>query len=265
MNHSVVDMMGRTVVMPRIPQRIISLVPSQTEFLFSLGLADRIVGVTKFCVHPEDARKTAIVIGGTKQLDVDRLLLLKPDLVIGNKEENDADSIHALEAHVPVWMSDIYTLADAYHMMEQIGALVQKRMLANQIVHEIKVACDQWLADQPKERRTALYLIWANPWMAAAKSTFIDSMMDFAGTVNVLDQYTRYPMLVPAELKALAPDLIMLSSEPYPFQTKHKDELRILLPVSTIVDVDGEMFSWYGSRLAFVPDYFRTLTLPRRS
>lgn len=259
MIQSVVDMMGRSVNAPLNPQRIVSLVPSQTEFLFSLGLGNRIVGVTKFCVHPVDARINAQVIGGTKQLDIERILQLKPDLVIGNKEENDADSIHTLEAQVPVWMSDIYTLPDAYSMMYQLGKLVQKQTTANRIIDDIKSTWQDWEKDRLPSGKTALYLIWANPWMAAARSTFIDSMLDMAGLVNVLVQHERYPVLELSDLPSIDPDLVLLSSEPYPFKEKHLAELRQLLPNATIVFVDGEMFSWYGSRLALVPQYFKSL------
>ncbi len=113
MSRVVVDMMGREMTVPDHPQRIISLVPSQTELLYDLGVSDRIVGVTRFCVHPEYAGKRATIIGGTKQIQVERIRSLQPDLVLGNKEENDQESIDAIAAHVPVWMSDIHTLEDA--------------------------------------------------------------------------------------------------------------------------------------------------------
>lgn len=259
MKNIVVDMMGRSICVPQNPQRIVSLVPSQTEFLFSLGLGDRIVGVTRFCVHPETARRTAQVVGGTKQLDIERILQLQPDLVIGNKEENDAETIHALDIHVPVWMSDIYTIPDAYTMMSQIGELVQKKTEANLKVDEIKLGWQNWLTHRPAERKSALYLIWANPWMAAARSTFINSMLEMAGLVNVLDQDERYPVLERSDFQFLEPDLILLSSEPFPFKEKHAAELTLLLPNATILFVDGEMFTWYGSRLALVPQYFKSL------
>lgn len=259
MSRSVVDMMGRAVVIPDRPQRIISLVPSQTEYLFSLGLKRQIVGVTRFCVHPEEARRHARVIGGTKQLKIERCLRLKPDLVIGNKEENDAESIEALSAQVPTWMSEIYTLSDARKMMRQTGTLVGKEEEANQIITEIDSAFDRWRQRRPVHRPRVLYLIWRNPWMGAAASTFIDQMLLEAGFDNVLKEKQRYPMLDNVAIRDLRPDLILLSSEPYPFKDVHREELLDIAPGARIYHVDGELFSWYGNRLALAPDYFEAL------
>jgi ABC-type Fe3+-hydroxamate transport system substrate-binding protein len=144
-------------------------------------------------------------------------------------------------------------------MMSLLGQLVQKQVVANRIIDDIKSAWQVWTEDRLPGGKTALYLIWANPWMAAARSTFIDTMLDMAGLVNVLDQHKRYPVLELSDLPSIDPDLVLLSSEPYPFKEKHLVELSQLLPNAHIVFVDGEMFSWYGSRLALVPQYFKSL------
>ncbi len=260
MGRLVIDMMGRRVTVPDQPQRIISLVPSQTELLYHLGLSEQIVGVTKFCVHPETARRQASVVGGTKQLDINRVLALQPDLIIGNKEENDRDSMEELAARTPVWLSDIQTLDDARHMIQSVGRLVDREATATALSGEIQSLFDLWLAERDVPTRTVLYLIWARPWMGVATATFIDHMLDLAGFENVLSTYSRYPVLAEEELHQLDPDLVLLSSEPFPFKNDHAQQIAQAFPNAQILPVDGELFSWYGSRLLQTPAYFRSLS-----
>ncbi len=236
--------------------RIVSLVPSQTELLFDLGLGDRIVGVTKFCVHPEHARKTRLVIGGTKKFDIDRIASLKPDLIIGNKEENYEEGIDYLRQRYPVWMSDILTLEDALGMIKSVALLTGTELKGHALVREI----NESFAGPPAFSNTrAIYLMWYNPWMGAASGTFISHIMERVGLSNVLAHRERYPELVQYEITDLKPDLVLLSSEPFPFKEKHEQEIRHLLPKAKIMQVDGEMFSWYGSRLRMAPAYFNSL------
>src|ERR1700741_3198050 len=107
-----IDQTGRKISIPQIPQRIISLVPSQTELLFDLGLDKEVVGITKFCVHPPEWFQTKTRVGGTKQLKIDLIKQLQPDLIIANKEENVKEQIEELEKHFPVWISDVNNLED---------------------------------------------------------------------------------------------------------------------------------------------------------
>lgn len=239
-------------------QRIVSLVPSQTELLFDLGLASRIVGVTRFCIHPAEAKQTKANVGGTKKFNFSEIDRLNPDLIIGNKEENYVEGIEKLRQRYPVWMSDIYNLADALAMMEQVGLLTGTHAKAQQLVQGISHA---FAAVRPVPPATVLYLIWREPWMAAAKNTFIDAMLNQLGLTNVLQQEVRYPELPVTLMRSLRPDWVFLSSEPYPFQEKHLEELRAVFPQSKLLLVDGEMFSWYGSRLLKAPDYFQSLPL----
>ncbi|MFZ5971310.1 MAG: ABC transporter substrate-binding protein [Bacteroidota bacterium] len=239
-------------------KRIVSLVPSQTELLFDLGLASRIAGVTRFCVHPREARGTKANVGGTKKFDFTQIDRLQPDLIIGNKEENYSEGIETLRQRYPVWMSDIYSLEDATAMMEQIGLLTGTLDTAQQLIAGINRAFAH-LAPSPPA--TVLYLIWREPWMAAAKNTFIDAMLTRLGLLNVLAHEVRYPELSVEVMRALRPDWVFLSSEPYPFSQKHEPALRDLFPESKILLVDGEMFSWYGSRLLQAPAYFQSLPL----
>ncbi len=120
-----------------IPQRIVSLVPSQTELLYSLGLDDRVVGITKFCVHPEEWFRTKTRVGGTKTVHIDKVLSLAPNLVIANKEENVKEQVEAIAEKVPVWVSDINNLSDAYHMIAEIGRLTDTEEKASSLAADI--------------------------------------------------------------------------------------------------------------------------------
>lgn len=252
------DQMGRRVELPGIPRRIISLVPSQTELLFDLGLDKEVVGITKFCVHPEHWRRDKAIIGGTKRAHFDRIEDLAPDLIIGNKEENTEDMIRHLEQYYPVWMSDIYNLADALNMIRSLGAILGKAKKAEALSGEIRHAFAGLEQAAYPPLRVA-YFIWREPYMVVARNTFIDHLLSRAGFVNVFSDRTRYPTVDLSELTALAPDLILLSSEPFPFREKHVAEFQAVAPQSRIRVVDGEMFSWYGSRLRLVPGYIAKL------
>jgi len=254
--HPIKDQMGFEVRLETPPRRIVSLVPSQTELLYDLGLEDRIVGVTKFCVHPGHARKTKAVIGGTKNFDLDRIVSLGPDLIIGNKEENYPEGIAFLRERYPVWMSDIATLEDALTMIDSVSQLTGEQAKGASLAREIREKFGA-LGKLPGLR--ALYLMWFNPWMGTASGTFIDAMMREAGLDNVLSHRQRYPSLTEAEIRELNPEVVLLSSEPFPFIQKHNDQLRELLPAARVRFVDGEFFSWYGSRLRLAPGYFEGL------
>lgn len=254
---TVVDQMGRKVAVPNSPQRIISLVPSQTELLYDLGLGDRVVGITKFCTHPKKWRSEKTIVGGTKQYHLDKIEGLQPDLIIGNKEENDKAAIEQLMLRYPVWMSDIANLEDALTMVRQVGRLVNKASEAGLMANNIENSFSG--IPMPSHKKSTLYLIWKAPYMAAGKGTFINEMMDCAGFENCIKE-SRYPNLTLDEIKVMNPELVLLSSEPYPFKQQHIHELINILPAAEIRLVDGELFSWYGSRLIKSADYFETLT-----
>ena len=240
------------------PQRIISLVPSQTELLFDLGVGDRLVGLTKFCIHPAEkvARKT--VVGGTKTLYLDRIHALKPDLIVANKEENTRADVEELQRHYPVHVTDMTTLADALAMIREVGQLVGAGGQARALADDLAAQFASLAAPVAPPRRVA-YFIWRKPWMVAARETFIHHMLRAAGFDNAFAGQTRYPEITEADLRAVRPDLIFLSSEPYPFGQKHLAELQTVCPQARVVLVDGELFSWYGSRLRHSVAYFRSL------
>lgn len=254
-NVTVTDQMNRQVSVPSTPKRIISLVPSQTELLFDLGLQDEVIGITKFCVYPAVQFKSKTKVGGTKKLDIELIRSLKPDLIIGNKEENARDQIEELMAEFSVWMSDIGNLDDALKMISAIGLITGKEAKANEIGRQIKKGFVD--LEIPAGKRVA-YFIWKDPYMVAGADTFINDIIERAGWINAIKQ-NRYPVLNAEDIKEAGPDLIFLSSEPYPFKNKHISEFRNIIPAAQIIIVDGEMFSWYGSRLLLTPAYLQTL------
>lgn len=247
------DQMGRLISMSFPPKRIISLVPSQTELLFDLGLDDEIIGITKFCIHPNEKFKSKTKVGGTKKLDLAKIRSLNPDLIIGNKEENDQSQVEELMLEFPVWMSDILILEDAVEMIEQLGELSGKAENAFRIASNIKKSFEE-IAHQVVSRKKVAYFIWKDPYMLAGKNTFIDDILAKAGFDNIVS-LSRYPAMSLVDLKELNPDLILLSSEPYPFKNEHVLEMESNFPDSSVWIVDGELFSWYGSRLQFTPNY----------
>ncbi|MFN4082216.1 MAG: ABC transporter substrate-binding protein [Bacteroidia bacterium] len=252
----VVDMIGRKVNVPVKPNRIISLVPSQTELLYDLGLTDEIVGQTIFCVHPDDMHQTKPRVGGTKKLNFEKIKALKPDLIIANKEENNKQDIEMLEKDYPVWVSNIVDLPSALEMILQVGVLVNKTKKSVQITTEISNTFKD-LKSLPNYPKT-LYLIWKNPYMAAGKDTFINYLLKISGFENiVLNHQSRYPEIDEEVIKQA--DVILLSSEPYPFKDKHIEELKRINPKSVVKLVDGELFSWYGSRLLYTAKYINSL------
>ncbi len=253
-----IDQLGNQIAISFPPQRIISLVPSQTELLADLGLEDRIVGITKFCVHPKEWRKSKTIVGGTKKFDFDKIRSLHSDLIIGNKEENYQEGIEQLRADYPVWMSDIVTIEDSLAMITQIGELTDTSQIAREITIQIK---DSFLGIEKLPPLRTLYMIWRNPWMAAASGTFIHALLTVAGLQNCLVEKERYPEITVEKIATLNPQLILLSSEPYPFQQKHIDEIQRISPHATVLLVNGEMFSWYGSRLRKFPDYLKGIRL----
>jgi ABC-type Fe3+-hydroxamate transport system substrate-binding protein len=250
------DQLNREVNLPAIPKRIISVVPSQTELLFYLGLDKEVIGITKFCIHPADKFKLTTKVGGTKQLNIAQIKALKPDLIIANKEENEQGQIEALMNVCPVWISDISNLDDALDMIRKVGEIVDCSVEAAKLTGGIKQQFDSF-KPLPSNLKTA-YLIWRKPYMAAGRDTFIDSMLKKCGLINAFED-TRYPEVSGERLAEAAPDIVLLSSEPYPFDEKHIIEIERILPKTKVLLVDGEIFSWYGSRLLQVPDYFRRL------
>lgn len=237
-------------------KRIISLVPSQTELLHHLGLHEKVVGVTKFCVHPAGWKKSKTIVGGTKNIDVEKIKLLQPDLIIANKEENVKEQVEEIAKDFPVYVTDVNTLDDALKMIADIGLLTNTMEIARTLCNNIQ---QSFTNIKPINKINTAYFIWRNPFMTVGGDTFINDMLKNCGFVNVFASQKRYPVVELETLKECNVKLLLLSSEPYPFKQKHIDELHQQLPGVKIILVDGEMFSWYGSRLMHAPSYFNQL------
>lgn len=221
--------------------------PSQTELLYDLGLEKEVIGITKFCIHPKVWFQNKTRIGGTKNLNIERIQSLYPDLIIANKEENTKEDIGALDRIAPIWISDIKTLDDALDMIETVGVLVNKTDAAQRLSQDIKTKFRHIPKSHKPEK--VLYVIWQDPIMVAASDTFINAMLNELGYSNAAKQQLRYPTLSEEDIAKLKPDQIFLSSEPFPFRDKHIEYFKNLAPQAQVRLVDGELFSWYGSRL----------------
>lgn len=235
--------------------RIVSLVPSITESLFDFGLTEmEVVGRTKFCIHPKTLITNVPVIGGTKNLNLDKIKALKPDLIIANKEENEKEQVEELQVNFKIWLTDIENLQDNQNFLTELGILLNKQELALNFNEKINVIFDSSKELSP---RKVAYLIWKNPYMTVGSDTFIHEIIEKIGFTNLFEDSKRYPEISVNQMKEA--EYVFLSSEPFPFQQKHIDELQKELPDSKIILVDGEAFSWYGTHLSRCGDYFKTL------
>jgi ABC-type Fe3+-hydroxamate transport system substrate-binding protein len=257
---NVIDDLGTTLHFLRTPQKIVSLVPSLTETLVAAGLRSSLAGITKFCVHPKDLIQEIEVIGGTKNPRIDAILRIKPDLVFANKEENRLEDIAELKKHTQVYVTDISNHQDVVSFIHRLYVIFNTSECKN-LLNQIKNLPDYAY----RQKISTCYLIWKNPWMTVGKDTFIHHMMGKYGFKNVFEAEVRYPEVTLESIQILRPKVIMLSSEPYPFKEKDKQALLQFFPETKIILVDGEMFSWYGSRLleadAYINDvYFNHLT-----
>lgn len=261
MHTAMQDQLGNVFEFESVPKRIVSLVPSQTELLYELGLEENIVGITKFCVHPFHFKSVKKIIGGTKKVHADRIAALNPDIIIANKEENTLEMVEELRQICPVWVTDIKTIEDNLQMIADFGKLLAKRTEAQKWIDKTEFArrdFEQFIQNKPIQK--VAYFIWKNPWMAAGSDNFINEMLKINRLENIYAGKSRYPEV---ELKKIRlegdPDLVFLSSEPYPFKEEDAFEIGRFTHHAKTVFVDGEMFSWYGSRLVRAFAYFKKL------
>lgn len=240
-------------------KRIISLVPSLTELLSDLGLDKEVIGITKFCVHPKKWFETKPRVGGTKKINIEIIHKLNPDLIIANKEENVKEQVEELSKTYHVLLTDINSLDTAMLSILHIGKLTGRSEKSIKMVADIrKRFYNLNVRLQDKLKKEAVYLIWKKPYMAAGGGTFINDMMHYCGLRNIFSDLNRYPEITLNEIKELGCEILLLSSEPYPFKEKHVDEIKKQLPDVKIELADGEMFSWYGSRLLKAANYFES-------
>jgi len=261
------DAIGRVHALARTDARIVSLVPSVTELLFALGIGDRLVGRTGFCIHPKDSIKTVPKVGGTKSVDVERIRELAPTHLIVNIDENEKPTIDQLANFVPnVIVTHPLGPLDNLPLYRLLGSIFSREGRAGELCEAFQKAYVNAVgacADLPRER--VLYLIWKSPWMTVSRDTYVSRTLAAVGWDTVdIESRDRYPKieLTPKLLSGVG--RVLLSSEPYAFRERHLDEVRQLLVASgtdfvpspmedldssaTVSMIDGEMTSWYGSR-----------------
>lgn len=258
---TLIDQLGTSHSFETSPKRIISLVPSQTELLYDLGLEDRIVGITKFCVHPYHFKGTKKIVGGTKKVNIEKIRSLQPDIIICNKEENTQEIVVELREICPVWVTNIITIEDNFNMITDFGQLFNCRTEARKWNDKLAFALNDFknfVKDKPVKK--AAYFIWKNPFMVAGSDNFINELLKLNHFENIYQDKGRYPEI---ELKKMRlegdPDLVFLSSEPFPFKEEDAFEIGRFTHHAKTIFVDGEMFSWYGSRLLKAFDYFKKI------
>ncbi len=241
--------------------RIISLVPSQTELLHDLGLEDQVVGITKFCVHPYHYKSTKLIVGGTKQIKIDKIKDLNPDIILCNKEENTKEIVEACRSICEVHVSELYNIQDTLELIRYYGERFNTRIRAVNICEKINRNLSDfkiYIKDKPIIK--VAYFIWRNPWMVAAKGTFIQHLLELNKFENIYANLERYPEVDINKIQQEGdPEVVMLSSEPYPFKDEHAFEIGRVAHHPKTIFVDGEYFSWYGSRLIKAFDYFKSI------
>jgi iron complex transport system substrate-binding protein len=240
--------------------RIVSLCPSLTELVFDLGLGNSLVGRTKFCVHPEGRVDAVEKVGGTKNPKIERIIQLAPDLVLLNEEENRREDAEALEAAgIACHVSFPRTALDTAAMVRSIAAAVHAPAEGERIARDIETRHDRVTRSAARREQVSYaYLIWRDPWMTLNADTFVSALLGDAGGRNVFaSRPERYPAFTPDELRAANPDVVLLSTEPFPFKDAHADELSAAsgLARDRFRIVDGELLSWHGSRTPAGIDY----------
>jgi len=248
------DQIGTQIILPKVPERVISLVPSLTYTMYRLQLEDKLVGVTRFCKYPLHITKQKTIIGGTKDVKFDRIKQLKPDLILANKEENTKEIVDFIKTIAPVYVSDVFDINSNMKMLNDFGDIFN---IQNSVI-EIKNNINHNLTKLNSQGKlSAVYLIWKNPWMSIGGDTFISKMMQYAGFDNLFNYEKRYPEISINTLVELKPQILLLSSEPYPFKEKDRSELQKLLPDTCILLVKGEPFTWFGTYIETAVDYFK--------
>lgn len=261
-HQTVTDHLRRTIKVNNPPSRIVSLVPSISELIWDLSLEKELRGVTKFCVNPPKLFKTKTKVGGTKNIKFHKIDALNPDLIIANKEENTEEMVVELEKKYPVFVTDVMDYKGALRMIKDLGSLTGKNTEAKHLIEKIEdkgKAYNSYLIGTGQSKKRIAYLIWKNPWMTVGGDTFISNMMEIAGYENAFKEEQRYPEIQLETLRERNVDCVFLSSEPFPFKEKHIKEINELLPSTKVALVDGEAFSWYGSRMLHSFDYFNNL------
>ena len=240
--------------------RIVSLCPSLTELVFDLGHGGELVGRTKFCIHPADRVGAVEKVGGTKNPKLERIIELAPDLVLLNEEENRREDAEALRAAgVACHVSFPHTALETAEMVRSIADAIDAKAEGERIARDIETRHHRVVKSATdRDPVSYAYMIWREPWMTVNADTFVSALLGDAGARNAFATAAeRYPAITPADLTSAAPDIVLLSTEPFPFKLQHADELARLtgLDRERFEIVDGEMLSWHGSRTPAGIDY----------
>jgi len=258
-------------VRPDTPaRRIVSLVPSLTESLFALGLGDRVVGVTDWCVHPAAAVAALPRVGGTKTPHLDAVRALRPDLVLANREENRKRDVERLEADgLPVWVTYPRTVRDGALLLRELAALGADEEAVDRVVVPVEQAVDEASRVRPLRPSRVFCPIWKGPWMSVGADTYAHDLLSLCGGENVFAERAdrRYPRVSEEDIVAAAPEVVLLPDEPYRFGAPEVEALRCLdVPAARngrIHCIDGTLVSWYGPRIAQAVAVVRPLLAPR--
>lgn len=249
-----IDHVGREVKLTTRPKRIVSLCPAITATLFAIGLDKEVVGRTRFCIYPKEQVEHIPIVGGTKEINIDKIHAVKPDLIIAEKEENTKEIVAQLEKDFPVFVFEIQSIQENKRMLEDLGKIVQKQEEANQLAYTIETAFQNLPNLQGKK---AAYMIWRTPYMVVGHSTYINTVLESLHLINPFTKFEgRYPAVTLEELKKAELDYLFLATEPFRFQEKHVEEFKTLLPDVDISLIDGEMF-WYGVNMVEGAKYLK--------
>ncbi len=262
-----VDALDRTLELKAPPRRIVSLVPSLTEALFVFGLDEKVVGVTNFCVEPREGVAGKPKVGGTKTLDVPRVLALQPDLVVASAEENRKEDIEALVREgLPVFVTLPATVAAAIDLMEQLVEMTAAGAAGGRVVKEARRALAAAQAkNEERETVRTFCPIWRNPWMTIGPSTYMHDFITVCGGTNIFEwRHERYPRVELTDMAERNPEVVLLPDEPYRFSAKHLPEIAAFRDVSAVRQnriyvVEGKHLCWYGPRIAGSLSYVSSL------
>ena len=257
----VVDARGTSVELPDRVGRVVSLVPSLTEWLVMAGVGERLVGVTDWCVEPAGALAGLARVRGTKNPDLAAVRSLEPDLVVANAEENRRVDVQRLEAGgLAVFVTMPTTVAGAVAELRDLAAAVGDLPGAGALDADLVAAVGHAYRTRPARRLRYACPVWRDPWMWLGRRTYAADLLGLAGGDPVLDDpATRYPTLDPAELAARDPEVVLLPSEPYAFTADDAGEVAAAFGGARVELVDGRALTWYGPRIPAALDTFRQL------
>jgi ABC-type Fe3+-hydroxamate transport system substrate-binding protein len=242
--------------LPMPPERIVSLVPSLTEALFAFGVGERVVGRTRYCLWPPRGVGRVAKVGGTKKVDVQRVLSLEPDLIVAVREENSREDVEGLMgAGVEVFVGAPETVEDATTMLRELAERVgASGELAGAVLGPIERVYGRLRAEQPADPRRVFVPIWRDPYMSVGSDTYVHDVLKTCGGENVCGDRTRYPIVKLEEVEEMAPEVVLLPDEPYPFSAEDLPEFYGLDVPAARSDrihlVDGKLLTWYGPRMA---------------